>query len=240
LRDLPHPVSSQGGVGRILNSDGGKARVRIWDGPTRLSHGLIVILVAALWWTGETDQLDLHRDAGSILLGVVIFRLIWGFIGASTARFSDFMRGPRAIATYVGDLIRGRTERAVIGHNPLGGWSVAAMLALLASELTLGLFTVDVDGAQPGPLAKFISFDQGRAVAQWHQWAFNALLALIGLHLAAVVFYAVIKRDNLVGPMISGARRQAGDVAPMTPAPWWRLAVAVAAAAVLAALIVRG
>jgi cytochrome b len=215
-------------------------RVRIWDGPTRLSHGLIVILVAALWWTGETEQLDLHRDAGSTLLGVVIFRLIWGFIGASTARFSDFMRGPRAIATYAGDLIRGRTDRAVIGHNPLGGWSVAAMLALLAAELTLGLFTVDVDGAQPGPLAKFISFDEGRAVAQWHQWVFNGLLALIGLHLAAVVFYAVIKRDNLVSPMLTGARHQAGDVAPMTPAPLWRLAVAVAAAAGFTVLLVRG
>jgi cytochrome b len=240
LRDLPHSVPRQGRVDRIPTSGAGKARVRIWDGPTRLSHGLIVILVAALWWTGETDQLDLHRDAGSILLGVVLFRLIWGFVGASTARFSDFMRGPRAIASYVDDLIRGRTDRAVIGHNPLGGWSVAAMLALLAAELALGLFTVDVDGAQPGPLAKFISFDQGRAVAQWHQWVFNGLLALIALHLAAVVFYAVIKRDNLVGPMLTGARRHGADVAPMTPAPLWRLAVAVVTAAVLAALIVRG
>jgi hypothetical protein len=77
-------------------------------------------------------------------------------------------------------------------------------------------------------------------VAQWHQWVFNGLLALIGLHLAAVVFYAVIKRDNLVGPMLTGARRHADDVAPMTPAPLWRLAAAVVAAAVLSALIVRG
>ena len=89
------------------------------------------------------------------------------------------MRGPRAVGAYVGDLIGGRTDRAVIGHNPLGGWSVAAMLALLAAELGLGLFTVDVDGDQPGPLAKFISFDQGREVAEWHRWVFNGLLALI-------------------------------------------------------------
>ena len=113
------------------------------------------------------------------------------------------------------------------------------MLALLAAELTLGLFTVDVDGDQPGPLARFISFDQGRTVAQWHQWVFNGLLALIGLHLAAIAFYAFVKRDNLIGPMLTGAKRHAGDAAPMRPAPLWRLAVSVLAAAVLTALILR-
>jgi cytochrome b len=201
---------------------------------------LIVALVAALWWTGENEQLDLHRQAGLVLLGVVIFRLIWGFVGGSTARFSDFLRGPRAIVAYARTLFRGQTGAAVIGHNPLGGWSVAAMLALLAGELTLGLFTEDVDGDQPGPLAKFISFDQGRMVAGWHHWVFNALLALIGLHLAAIAFYAVVKRNNLVGPMLTGAKSQAGDPSPMAPAPFWRLAVSIVVAAVLAWLIMRG
>jgi cytochrome b len=175
-----------------------------------------------------------------VLLAVVIFRLIWGFVGGSTARFADFLRGPRAIGAYVGDLVRGRMDNVVIGHNPLGGWSVAAMLALLAAELTLGLFTVDVDGDQPGPLARFISFDQGRMVAGWHHWLFNGLLALIGLHLAAIVFYAVVKRDNLVGPMLTGAKSHAGDPAPMAPASLWRLAASAAAAAALAWLIARG
>jgi len=198
------------------------------------------VLFAALWWTGETEQLDLHRDAGFILLGMVIFRLIWGVVGGSTARFSDFLHGPRAIGAYATDLIRGRIDRSVIGHNPLGGWSVAAMLALLAAELTLGLFTVDIDGDQPGPLARFISFDQGRTVAQWHQWVFNGLLALIGLHLAAIAFHAVVKRDNLIGPMLTGAKRHAGDTAPMRPAPMWRLAVAVLVSAAIVWLIVRG
>jgi cytochrome b len=114
------------------------------------------------------------------------------------------------------------------------------MLALLAAELTLGLFTVDVDGDQPGPLARFISFDQGRTVAQWHQWVFNGLLALIGLHLAAIAFYAVVKRDNLIGPMLTGAKRHAGDAAPMRPAPLWRLPAAVVASIGLAWLIVKG
>jgi cytochrome b len=174
-----------------------------------------------------------------VLLCVVIFRVLWGFVGGSTARFSDFIRGPGAIRAYIGELIRGRTGRMTIGHNPLGGWSVMAMLALLAGETTLGLFTVDVDGDQPGPLAKFISFDQGRAVAGWHHWAFNALLALIGLHLLAIAFYAVVKRDNLVGPMLTGAKSHPAEAAPMTPAPLWRLAAAVAVSVVITFLIVR-
>jgi cytochrome b len=193
-----------------------------------------------LWWTGETEQFDLHRDAGFVLLGVVVFRIFWGFVGGSTARFSDFMRGPRAIRAYVGDLIRGRMDRMVIGHNPLGGWSVAAMLALLAGELTLGLFTVDIDGDQPGPLAKFISFDQARTAAQWHHWVFNGLLALVALHLAAIVFYAVIKRDNLIGPMLTGAKSHPAEAEPMSPAPLWRLAATIAASAALAWLISKG
>jgi len=196
--------------------------------------------VAALWWTGENEQLDLHRNAGFVLLGVVIFRILWGFVGGSTARFSDFVRGPGAIRVYIGDLIRGRTNRLTIGHNPLGGWSVMAMLALLAGELTLGLFTVDIDGDQPGPMAKFISFDQGRAVAGWHHWVFNGLLALIGVHLLAIAFYAVVKRDNLVGPMLTGARSHPATVEPMTSAPLWRLAAAVAVSAAAAWLISRG
>ena len=175
-----------------------------------------------------------------MLLGVVIFRILWGFVGGSTARFSDFVRGPGAIRAYVDELIRGRTERMTIGHNPLGGWSVMAMLALLAGETTLGLFTVDVDGDQPGPLAKFISFDQGRIVAGWHHWAFNGLLALIGLHLSAIVFYAVIKRDNLVGPMLTGAKSHPAETAPITPAPLWRLAATIVVSAVITFLVVKG
>ncbi len=198
-----------------------------------------MLLFAALWWTGETEQLDLHRDAGFILMGLIIFRLIWGVIGSSTARFSDFLRSPRAIGGYVGDLIRGRTDRPVIGHNPLGGWSVAAMLALLAGELTLGLFTVNVDGDQAGPLARFISFDQGQSVAQWHHWVFNGLLALIALHLAAIAFYAVIKRDNLIGPMLTGAKRHTDDAGAMRPAPMWRLVAAIVVSAAMTWLIGR-
>ncbi len=203
----------------------------------RLVHWLIVALVAFCWWSAENDQLALHEIAGEVLVGLVVFRLIWGVVGSSTARFADFLRGPRAVMAYVGELRRGRSDHAIIGHNPLGGWSVAAMLGLLALDLGLGLFAVDVDGDQPGPFAGLVSFDQGREIAHVHHWVFNALLALIVLHLAAIAFYAVVRRDNLVGPMLTGAKGAGGDAQPMTRVPFWRL-LAAAAVAVLAAYVI--
>jgi cytochrome b len=206
----------------------------------RLVHWAIVALVGFCWWSAENDQLALHEIAGEVLVGLVVFRLIWGVVGSSTARFADFLRGPRAVAAYVGELRRGRSDHAIIGHNPLGGWSVAAMLGLLALDLGIGLFAVDVDGDQPGPFAGLVSFDQGREIAHVHHWVFNALLALIVLHLAAIAFYAVVRRDNLVGPMLTGAKATVGEASPMTRAPLWRLVVVAAIAAMAAALIARG
>jgi cytochrome b len=201
---------------------------------------MLVPLMVALWWTAEHDQLDLHRTLGFVALWLVLFRIIWGVAGSSTARFSGFLRGPRTVFAYARDLAAGRTGPAVIGHNPLGGWSVAAMLTLLAADVTLGLFAVDVDGMQPGPFAKWVSFDQGRAIAHWHHWVFNALVVVIGLHLAAILFYAVVKRDNLVGPMVTGSKGVHDDAEPMTLATSSRLVAALGIAAAVTALVMRG
>ncbi|HLK25498.1 MAG TPA: cytochrome b/b6 domain-containing protein [Caulobacteraceae bacterium] len=217
-----------------------KARVAIWDWPTRLVHWAVVVLVAFCWWSAEYDRLALHELAGEVLVGLVVFRLIWGVVGSSTARFSDFLRGPRAVAAYVGELRRGDTRHLNIGHNPLGGWSVAAMLALLGLDLGLGLFAVDVDGDQPGPLGGLVDFDTGRAIAHWHHLVFNALLGLIVLHLAAILFYAVVKRDNLIGPMLTGAKAAHREARPMARVPIWRLVASAAVATAVAVLIARG
>lgn len=214
-------------------------RVRVWDAPVRIVHWLIALAMPALWWTAENDHMDWHHWLGYGVLGLLLFRLAWGFVGGSTARFSSFLRGPRAVIAYARRLLSGETETA-IGHNPMGGWSVAALLALLAAEVGLGLFCVDVDGLEPGPLSRFVDFDAGRAAAHWHHWMFYALLALIGLHLSAIAFYAVVKRENLVGPMLTGARRVQDGVQPMTAAPLWRFLVAVVVAAGLAVWISRG
>src|SRR5262245_11528061 len=116
----------------------GAARVRVWDIPVRLFHRLLVPLIAFAWWSAEAGHLEWHRLAGYAVLALLLFRVAWGFVGSDTARFGQFLRGPAAIGAY----LRGRL--VVLGHNPLGGWSVFAMLLLLIAEVTLGLFAVDV------------------------------------------------------------------------------------------------
>lgn len=198
---------------------------RIWDIPTRLFHWSIVLLIPFSWWAAKSDHLPWHRLSGYTILGLLVFRSIWGFAGSPTAQFGRFLAGPRRISAY----LRGEAGPSV-GHNPVGGWSVAAMLTVLAAEVGLGLFSVDEDSQDPGPLADFISFDTGRAIAHLHQQLLWVLVGLIALHVAAITVYASTGK-NLIRPMITGS----GDVEPgaVVPplAPLWR-AVPVAAVAI--------
>jgi cytochrome b len=200
-------------------------RVRIWDLPTRLFHWAIVLLVPALWWTEKIDRLDLHILLGEVMLGLVLFRLIWGAIGSSTARFAGFVRGPGAVLRYV------RGKAAAFGHNPIGGWSVVVMLLLLGTEVGLGLFVTDEDGLNSGPLSHLISYDGARTLAHRHETLFYILLAFIALHVAAILYYLIVKRDNLVGPMVTGRRAAPLGGEAMTGAPLWRFLLAAFLAA---------
>lgn len=198
------------------------AKVHVWDLPTRLTHWLFVAAVGTSWWTAETGRMEWHRWAGYLLLALVLFRLYWGFVGSSTARFANFVRGPRAIASY----LRGAwTMRP--GHNPLGALSVLALLGLLLAQVVLGLFAVDVDGIESGPLSLYVSFETGRVCAEWHERVFNVLMAVVTLHIVAVLYYLVFKRQNLVGAMITGRRAFVGTMAPLTRASWVRLVIGV-------------
>jgi cytochrome b len=180
-------------------------RVLIWDWPTRVVHWSFVVLVFLAWGTATYDHMDWHRYCGYALLGLIVFRLYWGVAGSRASRFRSFVRGPQTMLAYLRTL-PDRAAPKSPGHNPLGALSVLALLGLLLAETVLGLFSVDVDGIESGPLASWISFDAGRACAHWHHLMFNALLWLIGLHLAAIAFYAVYKRENLVGPMLTGRK----------------------------------
>jgi cytochrome b len=196
---------------------------RIWDLPTRVVHWAFVAGVGISWWTAETGRLEWHRWSGFTLLGLLLFRLYWGFFGSSTARFASFVRGPRAIVDY----LRGRWVLAA-GHNPLGALSVLALLGLMFLQIALGLFAVDVDGIESGPLSLYVSFETGRACAEWHDLVFKVLQVVILVHLAAVFYYLFIKRQNLVGAMVTGKRVFATDMAPMTPASVVRLLLGIA------------
>lgn len=207
-------------------------RVRIWDLPTRLFHWAIVLLVGALWATQEWGLMDVHILLGEVMLALVLFRLIWGLIGSSTARFAGFLRGPRAVLAY----LQGRGA-PYFGHNPIGGWSVAAMLLLLAVQVGLGLFASDEDGLNAGPLAHFVSYDTARTLAHRHETIFYVLLGVVVVHVAAIFYYLLARRDNLIGPMVTGRRVAIGDEDAFIPVPLWRFVLAAALAAAIAAAV---
>jgi len=213
--------------------------IRLWDLPVRLVHWSFVALLPALWWTAENDRLDLHRTLGLVMLGLVAFRLLWGLVGSETARFSAFVRGPRTVLGYVKRL-RGGMHVPAAGHNPLGGWSVLTLLGLLALQVTLGLFAQDTDALQPGPLNHLVSWDAGELLTEVHELVFNLILAFVALHLATIFYYRVIRRDDLVRPMLTGRRTFPAGTAEPRMAPLRRAAACAGLAAALAWWLAQG
>lgn len=214
---------------------------RVWDLPVRLFHWSLVALLGFSWWSGDHHDMDWHRLSGYAILALLVFRLYWGVVGSRTARFAQFVRGPRAAFTYIGTLGK-RPYRAADGHNPVGGWSVVLLLVALSIMVIAGLFSVDVDGLESGPLADYISFDAGRTAAGVHHLMFNVLLALVALHVGAVLFYLVGLRHNLITPMIHGRRRiGAGEsVATSLGASPWKAAIGVVIAVAVAYAASKG
>ncbi len=209
--------------------------VRVWDAPVRVVHWAIVVLFAFSWWSAENRLMDWHVRSGLTVIALLVFRLIWGFVGGSTARFARFVRGPRAVAAYL------RSGGAHAGHSPLGAYSVVVLLAVLLVQVGSGLFAVDVDGIDSGPLSFLVSFDAGRSAAAVHEISFNLLLGLIALHIAAVLFYVLVRKQPLVRRMITGSDPTlAPSEAALVPARSWRILAAALAAGGLAWWINQG
>ena len=221
-----------------VKTGGPAARARLWDAPTRLVHWALVALIAFAWWSAETDHLEWHRWSGYAVVGLVSFRVIWGFAGSANVRFASFVKGPAATLAYLRTL-PSRVPAVTPGHNPLGAWSVLAILAVLVAQVVTGLFAVDIDAFEAGPLSDHVDFDTGRLFAKWHDWSFTALQVLVVLHLTAVAFYLVYKRDNLIGPMVTGWKRFTEDPR-LVFAPLWRAAVATLVAAGFAWWVSKG
>ena len=212
--------------------------ILVWDLPTRLTHWLFVVCIAISWWTAEQRLMDWHRYSGYLLLGLLIFRIYWGLAGSSTARFTRFLSGPRAVFDY---LRMPRERRAhVVGHTPLGSWSVIAMLLAMTVQVTLGLFATDIDGLESGPLSHIVSFDVGRALAEAHELSFDVLIALAAAHIVAILFYLLYDRNDLTSPMLSGRKRIAGEIAGMQGVAVWRLWAGAAIAALVVWVIIKG
>lgn len=214
---------------------------KVWDAPTRLVHWLFVFCVAFSWWSAENDRIDWHYLSGLTLLGLLVFRIYWGFAGPETARFSRFVKGPGAVIGYLPKLLK-PNYRAALGHNPLGALSVVAILLALMTQVGLGLFASDTDGLESGPLSRYVSYEFSKDAGELHEDFFKVVLALIALHVAAIVFYLVVKRTNLIGPMVTGKRSAANAEEPtsgIAPVPLWRLAIGVVLAVAVAWLVGR-
>jgi cytochrome b len=210
--------------------------ILVWDVPTRLTHWLFGACVVVSWWTAEQRFMDWHRYSGYTMLGLLVFRIYWGIAGSSTARFARFLSGPRAILDYF-RLTRERRAR-VVGHSPLGSWSVVALLLALIVQVTLGLFATDIDGIESGPLSHLVSFDGGRACAEAHDLSFDVLTVLIALHVVAILFYLFYDRNDLTSPMLSGRKHVEAESTGMQRAPAWRLWTGVALATLVVWMVV--
>lgn len=153
--------------------------------------------------------MDWHRRLGLTMFALILFRLIWGVIGTWTARFLPMIRRLGSLPGYIRNLLAGK-HRPSFGHSPIGTLSVFALLGALSIQVGTGLFTVDVDGLESGPLAILISFKTGRDVADIHELNFDVLTILIALHIAAIAFYQFVLKANLVRPMVTGRRSDVG------------------------------
>jgi cytochrome b len=179
------------------------ASIRVWDLPIRIVHWSFAILFGAMWWTAESRDMTLHKQLGAVFLGLLCFRILWGFWGSSTAGFSSFLKGPRTIKAY----LKGESvQKAVLGHNPLGGWSVVTMLGLIAVQIAFGLVAQDFDGMESGPLNHLVSYDTAESAREWHETLFNVLLGVVVFHVGAILFYLIGKKENLVPTMIVGTK----------------------------------
>lgn len=214
-----------------------RAVIPVWDPALRLFHWSLAAAVAGAIATGEIGGpwIEWHARLGELIAGLLGFRLVWGVLGPDTARFASFVSGPAAIRAY----LRGRWQG--IGHNPLGAWAVLGLLALGALQAGSGVFAND-DIAFQGPLAGLVGSAWSDRAGAWHQKLSWLLIGVVGLHVCAILWYRVVKRQDLVGPMITGVRRSPAlaHSVPVSPAPtvwatlpwrWPRLAAALAGSA---------
>lgn len=206
-------------------------RFLLWDLPTRLVHWLLVLAVGAAVITGQLggNLIDWHGRIGVAIVGLVAFRLVWGFVGSTYARFAHFFPTLTGIKAYLAGEWRGE------GHNPLGALSVFALIFLLTAQVATGLFAND-DIAFTGPLYALVGAELSERLTSLHHLFADGLIGIVALHVAAIIFYVRIKKQNLVKPMLFGWKEGgAGEPARGGGVVAFVIALAVAAAAVYGA-----
>lgn len=205
--------------------------VPVWDLPTRIVHWCLPVASTALFVSAYTFEMDAHALLGEAVLVLVLFRLAWGFVGSETARFRNFVVGPRRIAGYLAG-----GEPNSLGHNPLGALMVLTLLGTLLALAASGLFADDGIFYR-GPLADRISHAQAVRIGELHAAGAYALAGLAGLHIAATLWHLICRKRNLIAPMLSGRTPVEGDIRPPAFAGL-TLACGIFAAAVAALVLV--
>jgi cytochrome b len=229
-----------------------RASVSAWDLPTRLFHWTLVLGIVSAWVSYEfaeslgDETLVWHRVNGLAVLILVVWRILWGVLGSSTARFATFVRAPAAVLAYARSLLVAPPQH-YLGHNPLGALMVLAFLATVSLIGGLGLFATDDNDLVGGPLYRLANEAQSKAAAHWHGTLFDSLLLpLVGLHVAAIVFYGLVKKEPLLRAMLTGMKpagpyedAREADIAER-PALSALLCLIVASALVLGGILALG
>ncbi len=222
----------------------GERVVRVWDLPTRVFHWALAVALVAQVITGTIGgaALTWHMRIGYCIFALLVFRLVWGFVGGRWSRFASFVYGPASMLRYLRDR-HAAGDLFHVGHNPLGSASVFAMLALLMVQVGTGL-VADDEIATVGPLNRRVSTATGLAATAWHKGpGFGIIVTLVVLHILAIVFYRVRKRQDLIGPMFSGDKLLPGSVPDSADDRLSRvraLAIIVVSAGLVAAVVQLG
>jgi cytochrome b len=189
--------------------------IKAWDLPTRMFKWLLVATLAVAWATNKyaVQHPEWHKWNGYAVLVLISFRVLWGFYGSRTARFSSFVSSPRVLVAYIQKQLRGGTTPRFLGHNPLGGWMVIALLFVMAAQSLLGLFSAGDDYLSlQGPLARLVSDTTVGWATRLHRSGFNVILGLVAIHAAANVFYDMFRKAGLIRGMITGRKPDANYV----------------------------
>ncbi|MBV1873356.1 MAG: cytochrome b/b6 domain-containing protein [Gammaproteobacteria bacterium] len=181
-------------------------KVKAWDIYTRIFHWLLVFSVTAAWLTAEFGDMEMiwHKRNGYLLFILILFRLFWGVLGSSTARFRRFVYSPRRAFSYLQAWRLGSPQH-YLGHNPLGGWMVVALLLLLAIQVSSGLFSSDGLFAY-GPLSGLVSESLSADLTAYHELGFKLLMLMVAFHVLAIAVYLLVRKENLVKAMMSGKK----------------------------------
>lgn len=179
------------------------AEVRVWDPLIRVFHWSLAAAFAVGYFTGESHY-DAHRQAGYLLFGLILVRLVWGFVGTRHARFPDFVVGPRVLAAYLRAVVRSDAPR-YLGHNPAGGAMIVVLLATLMGIAVSGVM-LDAAENRAGPLAAYRLFLYTDTIDRVHTLLTDAAIVLIVLHLAGVAHASLAHRENLIRAMFTGRK----------------------------------